>query len=404
MIQYVYMKKLLKLENLTLLGALLGILCGVFAPTLAGNLSLLGELFIILLKMIILPLVFVSVYMAIAGQDNMEGLSKLGARTAIYFFSAMSLACLTGFLASGVLPSISALGVTYDSYDAGKLQSLNFKDVILGFFSSNPFKSLSEGNIIQIVVMGLFVSVATLHIEKSKRAILINFFDAIYQIVMTLIRWVLILAPVGVFSLVATVVATTDRAAFAGLGWLFIAITFGMFIHFLITLPMLGYVFGKFNPYKFLINIKEVMVVSIATASSAASLPVAQRVMVEKENVDPKTAGFVLPLGATVNMDGSSLYQTLIVLFFARLAGIDITFTQQIYIFFLILISSVGTAGIPGGGMLMIGAVFQTVGIPLEYLGLYLLVDRVWDPPVTMINVISDLIGTKIIDRYQKLG
>jgi proton glutamate symport protein len=397
------MKKILSIENLTLLGAVLGIVCGLYLPTFASHVSVLGELFIVLLKMIIIPLVFISVYLAIAGQENLDGLSKLGLRTTLYFFVTTSLGCLTGFLAAVFLPETSKAGIAYENFDAAKLQVLSYKEIILSFFSSNPFKSLSDGNIIQIVVIALLVGMATLRIEKTRKATLVHFFEALNEIVMILVRWILRLAPVGVFSLVTSVIATSDKSAFSGLGWLFVAITVGMFTHLFFTLSFLGYVFGRFNPYRFLINIKEVILVSLATASSSASLPVSTRVLIEKEGVNPKTAGFVLPLGATINMDGSSLYQTLIVLFFARLSGMDITYTHQIYIFFLILVSSAGTAGVPGGGILMMGAVFQNVGIPLEYLGLYLLVDRLWDPPVTMINVVSDLFGAKIIDRYQKL-
>ncbi len=398
------MKRLLKLENLTLIGALLGILCGIYLPGVASALSLIGEFFIILLKMIIIPLVFISVYLAIARQENSESLSKLGSRTTIYFFVTTSLSCLTGFLCAAILPELSKAGIAYENFDSTKLQALSYKDIILGFFSANPFKSLAEGNIIQIVVIALLVGIATLKTEARSKSTLVHFFEALNEIVMILVRWILLLAPIGVFSLVASVIASTDRSAFAGLGWLFVAIAVAMCIHLFFTLSALGYLFGRFNPYKFLLNVKEVILVSLATASSSATLPVSTRVLEENEGVDPKTAGFVLPLGATINMDGSSLYQTLIVLFFARLAGMDVTQSQQVYIFFLILVSSVGTAGVPGGGILMMGAVFQNVGIPLEYLGLYLLVDRLWDPPVTMINVVSDLFGTKIIDRYQKLG
>lgn len=396
------MKKILSLENLTLLGALLGIACGVYLPQVAADLSFLGDLFILLLKMIIIPLVFVSVYLAIAGQEHLEGLSKLGFKTTLYFFTTTALGCLTGFLAAAFLPEISQTGIAFDNFDATKLQAISYKAIILSFFTANPFKSLSDGNIIQIVVIALLTGIATIKIEAKSRMSLVQVFEAINQIVMILVRWILKLAPIGVFSLVASVIAASDKSAFAGLLWLFVAIAVAMSVHLFITLSGLGYFFGKFNPYKFLINIREVVVVSLATASSSATLPVSTRVLEKNEGVDPKTAGFVLPLGATINMDGSSLYQTLIVLFFARLGGIDISTTQQIYIFFLILVSSVGTAGVPGGGILMMGAVFQNVGIPLEYLGLYLLVDRVWDPPVTMINVVSDLFGAKIIDQRQK--
>lgn len=396
------MRRILRHENLTFLGALIGLAAGWFLPSFSINVSFIGDLFILLLKMIIVPLIFVSVFLAIARQESVTDLSKLGSKTFIYFLLTSTLACMTGMATSFLLPAGIQGAIGYTNYDSSNFESLTFTRLFLSFFSSNPFKSLAQGDIIQIVVISLLVGMASIHIEKTRRESLLNIMEAVHDVVMVLIKWIIFIAPIGVFSLVASVVAKTDKSAFAGLGWLFVAITVAMGVHSLITLPILGLSLGRFNPYRFIFNVKEALLVALATASSSATLPVSTRVLEEKENVSKKTAGFVLPLGATINMDGSSLYQTLVVLFLAGLAGIEVTFTQQLYIFFLILISSVGTAGIPGGGLLMLGAILQNVGIPLEYLGIYLLVDRVWDPPTTMINVLGDLFGAKIIHKFQR--
>lgn len=392
--------KILKLENLTFLGALLGLLTGFYLPGLAQNVDILGEIFILLLKLIIIPLIFVSVFLAIARQTSLKDISSLGTKTFFYFLLSSTLACLTGFLGAAFLPEISQSGITYENYEAISATELSFKQIILSFFSSNFFKSLAEGNIIHIVVISLITGLASLKLEASKKKTILDLLEALHDMVMILVKWILFFAPIGVFALVADVTASTDREAFTGLGQLFLAILIAAGIHALITLPALGYFLGRLNPYRFLMKMREPLLVALATASSSATLPVSTKTVEQKGGVRPRTAGFVLPLGATINMDGSSLYQTLVILFLAGVAGIEITLSQQLYIFFLILISSVGTAGIPGGGLLMMGAVLQNVGIPLEYLGIYLLVDRLWDPPVTMLNVLGDLFGAKIIDRY----
>lgn len=394
------MKKLLKLENLTFICALLGVACGIWLPDLAAPVSVFGDLFILLLKMIIIPLVFVSVYLAIANQENGSSLSKLGAQTCAFFIGSSILGCITGFIAGEFLPEATREGMKFENYEASKIGALSIKQLILSFFSPNPFKSLADGNIIQIVVIALILGIATIKIDDQKRRFLVQGFDALNDIIMKLVSWILMMAPLGVFALVASVTASTDRSAFEGLIWLFVAIGVALLIHVFFTLSILSYVLGRFNPFRFLVNVREALLVSFATASSNATLPVSTRVMIENEKVKPLTANFVLPLGATINMDGSAIYQTLLVIFMAGISGIEISFTHQIYIFFLVLISSWGTAGVPGGGIMMIGAVFQNVGIPLELIGLYLLIDRFWDPFVTMINVLSDLYGTKIIDRY----
>lgn len=391
--------KFLKLENLTFAGAIIGLILGMTSPELATSIDIFGEIFILLLKLIIVPLIMVSLYLAVARQESIQNMSSLGGKTMFYFMVSSSLACLTGFLGALLLPDVDPMAITFENYQATNPAGLSFKSIILSFFSSNPFKSLAEGNIIQIVVFSLFIGIASLQLEERRKKTLLDFAEATHDLVMVLIKWILFLAPIGVLSLVADVTAGAKPEAFNGLGWLMLAIFAAAAVHSLITLPLLGFFVGKFNPYKFLLNIREALLVALATASSSATLPVSTRVLEQKENVKPKTAGFVLPLGATINMDGSSLYQTLVILFLAGVAGIEITFTQQIYIFFLVLISSVGTAGIPGGGLLMMGAVLQNVGIPMEYLGIYLLVDRLWDPPITMINVLGDMFGAKIIDR-----
>ena len=390
--------KFLKLENLTFAGAIIGLILGMTSPELASSIDIFGEIFILLLKLIIVPLIMVSLYLAVARQESIQDMGSLGGKTMFYFMVSSSLACLTGFLGALLLPAVDPTAITFENYQAAN-GDISFKSIILSFFSANPFKSLAEGNIIQIVVFSLFIGLASLQLEQRRKKTLLDFAEATHDLVMVLIKWILFLAPIGVLSLVADVTAGAKPEAFNGLGWLMLAIVAAAAVHSLITLPLLGFLVGGFNPYKFLLNIREALLVAFATASSSATLPVSTRVLEQKENVKPKTAGFVLPLGATINMDGSSLYQTLVILFLAGVAGIEITFTQQLYIFFLVLISSVGTAGIPGGGLLMMGAVLQNVGIPMEYLGIYLLVDRLWDPPITMINVLGDMFGAKIIDR-----
>lgn len=391
--------KLLKLENLTFIAAVLGLIIGLTAPGLAASIDIFGDIFILLLKLIIVPLIMVSIFLAVARQESLDKIGYLAGKTMLYFLLSSTLACLTGFLAAYLLPETNMAAVSFEGYQASGSEALTFKGVILSFFSSNPFKSLTDGNIIQIVVISLLVGLASLKLEPVRKKTLLDFAEATHDLVMILIKWILILAPIGVLSLVADVTASADPKTFSGLGHLMVAILAAALVHSLITLPTLGYLIGRFNPFKFLMNIREPLLVALATASSSATLPVSTRVLETKEKVKPKVAGFVLPLGATINMDGSSLYQTLVILFLAGVAGINITFTQQAYIFFLILISSVGTAGIPGGGLLMMGAVLQNVGIPLEYLGIYLLVDRLWDPPITMLNVMGDMFGAKIIDR-----
>ena len=183
---------------------------------------------------------------------------------------------------------------------------------------------------------------------------------------------------------------------------LFVAITMAASIHLFINLAFLGKVVGGFNPFLFLWKMKKVMVFALSTASSSVTLPVSIKELEKETDVGPKTARFVLPLGATLNMDGSALYQSLVIFFFAGISGIELTIASQITIIIIVMISSAGTAGIPAGGMVMMGAVMQMVGIPLDYLAVYILIDRFWDYPITMLNVCGDLFAARTVDRFIK--
>lgn len=393
---------LLRLENVTFACALLGIAMGLAAPELSKNISFLGDIFLTLLRMTIIPLIFVSVFLAVAKQAGQGHLSNLGLKTFLYFLTTSSLACITGLLATNLLPDASQVTTVYEGYDAAKLNSVSYSQILLGFFSGNIFKSLANGEIIQIVIFSIIMGVASVKIASEKREFLVRFSDATHDLIMTVIQAILYLAPIGILALVASLIATTDLKSFSGLGWFFIATGCAALTHALITLPAIGFFIGRFNPYKFIFNVKEALLVALASASSSATLPVSTRVLEDQENVSPKITGFVLPLGATLNMDGSALYQAIVVIFLGKVAGIDFALSQQITIFLFVLLSSSGTAGIPGGGIIMMGAMLQLVGVPLELIGLYLLIDRFWDPLITAVNVMGDLFGTKTIDQLDK--
>jgi Na+/H+-dicarboxylate symporters len=393
--------KILRLENLTFVAALLGVAAGFLAPHFSVQIGILGEMFLTLLKLMIIPLIFVSVFAAVAKQSSQGELSRLGFKTVGYFFSTSAIACVTGMLAATFLLPRAENGVAgFIKYDASKLGSITFDQFLLSFLPSNIVKSLANGEIIQIVIFSLLMGAACMKLQSDRKNLLVAVSEAAQDLIMTVIQWILVIAPIGIFSLVANVIAKTEASSLAGLGWLFAAVTAASLIHCLITLPAFGYFMGGFHPYKFIVNVKEALLVALATASSSATLPVSTRVLQEKENVSPKTTGFVLPLGATLNMDGSALYQVLVVLFLGQMAGIDFSLSQKFLVFVFVMLSSSGTAGIPGGGLMMMGAMLQMLGIPLELIGIYLLVDRFWDPPITAINVLSDLFGTKIIDRF----
>ena len=393
----------LKYELVTIVMATLGVMVGLYLPDLATSLEFLGKIFIHLLKMLIIPLVVTSVFLAIAKLKGPD-LKRLGLGTTAYYFLTSAMAAITGLLVASAFQFQAADGFSFQHYDPSKLASVSFGDIATSFFSGNFFNALSEGNIVQIVVFTIIVSLASLKIEAGKRKTLIEFSEAIQDLMAQVIAWIVKIAPIGIFSLIAAIVVKTETKVFQGLGSLFLAISVAAVVHAFFSLPAIAFFIGRFNPLKFFIQVREALILALTTASSAATLPVSQRVLEEKADVSKETAGFILPLGATLNMDGSALYQSLVVIFLGEYSGMDLTIYQQSLIFIFVMTSAAGTAGIPGGGLMMVGAVMQMTGIPLELIGIYLLVDRFWDYPITMINVWGDLVGAKTLDRRLKVN
>ena len=385
---------------MAMLMAILGVVVGLFFPQLALSLEFIGSIFLLLLKMLIIPIVVTSLFLSIAKLNSME-LKKLGKNTFIFYLLTSTLACLSGIIIANMI----SLPEVFDpnkliSHDPSKLENLSFKTLVTSFFSDNFFKALSDGNIVQIIVFTLLISFAFLKIKNnSYRESLLNLFEAFHQLITIIIGWVLKFAPLGVFALLAALFAKHSVSVFTGLSPLFYSILASLLIHTLITLPGVVFLIAKINPYKFIFKCRKALIVAFTTASSTATLPISTQVLVEQNEVSQKTAGFTLPLGATLNMDGSALYQALVVLFFGQMSGMDLTLYQELLVFLFVMLSSAGTAGIPGGGLVMMTMILEMIGIPLEYVGLYILIDRIWDYPVTMVNVMGDLYGAKVIER-----
>ena len=220
-----------------------------------------------------------------------------------------------------------------------------------------------------------------------------------------MINWVLYIAPLGILSLVWVTLAQFEKTDFSELKNFFIATAIAALVHSLITLPLVGKFLGRFNPFSYLIKVKQALIIAFASASSSATLPVSTKV-VEEAGVSEEVSRFVLPIGATLNMDGSALYQALLAMLFVSISGIDMSIADQLLLFVFIALSSAGTAGIPGGGIIMMTMVINLLGIPNPeyFLGLYILVDRFWDYPITAINVWSDLVGAKVVNQWIKIS
>ncbi len=393
------MKKHLSTETLTLASIFIGVACGVWIPDTMLALKWMGDLFLMLLKMLIVTLVFASVFVAIVSRGSAGALKSLGLRAFGYYFLTTALAVTAGLLVVNLIEPGSA-GELAGSAPLSIQKEHSVSSLLLSFVPANVFASLSEGRIVQVLVFVIFFAIATLHLEKKKRDSLSGFFDALNDAMGKIAGWVITLTPAGVFSLIGYVVAKEGFETLYQLKDYVISVIVALFLHAMVVLPLVAYAIGKFNPFSYFVRVREAVLVAFSTASSSATLPVSIEVSEVKGGVRKESAGFILPLGATVNMDGTALYEAIAVMFIANSFGVELGLSEQVVIFVTATFASIGAAGIPGAGLVMMTMILSAVGLPLEAIGLIAAVDRILDMFRTSINVWGDLLATKVLDRF----
>ena len=384
-------------ETLTVAAIILGIAAGVWLPETMLSLKWIGDLFLMLLKMIILPLVFASVFVAIVGLGSGDALKNLGLKAFGYYFLTTALAVTTGLLVVNLIEPATSPHL-HGSVKGVSEQT--FGSLLLSFVPGNIFQSLSQGRIVQVLVFVIFFAVAVLKIESAKREMLQTFFESINDAMAVIAEWIIKLTPLGVFSLIGYVVAKEGLSTLWDLKSYVLAVLLALLIHATVVLPLLAGWLGRFNPLEYFKKVREAILVAFSTASSSATLPVSIEAAFAKGGVRKESAGFILPLGATVNMDGTALYEAIAVMFIANSYGVDLSFSQQITIFLTATFASVGAAGIPGAGLVMMTMILSAVGLPLEAIGLIAAVDRILDMFRTAVNVWGDLLAAKVLNRF----
>jgi Na+/H+-dicarboxylate symporter len=386
-----------------IIGIILGIAFGVLLPEIALQQQLLGTLFVSLLKMLVVPLVFASIFIAIAGLGTLDDLKNIGLKTVGLYLMTTAFAVLLAIIAMNLFPigeATSAQNLSFAKADSVK--EVTFSSMILSFIPTNIFSSLADGAMMPVIVFSIFLSIASLYLEEQHQTSLLTFFTAISNAMLKIAEWIIKLTPIGVFSLISYVVADQGIDVLIGLWKYLLLVLVVLVLHGTITLPIVLAIVGKINPYRYLRAIKEVPLMAFSTASSAATLPVSLKVSQEKGGVSKKTAGFVLPLGATVSMDGTAAYLTIAVLYIANLAGVELSFIDQVMLGVTVVALSVGVAALPSASLVMMVVILNQIGLPVEYIALIVAVDRILDMARTSLNVASDMVVTKSVDELQK--
>jgi len=381
---------------------ILGALAGWYLGPAMQSVAWLGHLFLNALKMMIVPLILAAVISGVASLGDVRKLGKIGGMTLLYYLLTTGIAVFIGLVMVNLIQPGAGLAVHGGTAPAGVIagKDTGISDILLSLVSPNLVKSAADTQLLPLIVFAIVFS-AALTTLGSKGTKAVEFFDAVNEAMMKLVIWLMYFAPLGIFSLVANRLgqagggdAFLDQLTAVGLH--VVTVLSGLLVHFLVLLAILMFIGGR--RFDYLVNMLRALLTAFGTASSSATLPLTME-CARENGVHPRAVQFVLPLGATVNMDGTALYEAAAVMFIAQAYGIDLSFGQQVIVFFTATLAAIGAAGIPEAGLVTMVIVLKAVGLPLEGISLLLAVDWFLDRFRTSVNVWGDAVGAAVIDR-----
>ncbi len=395
----------IKLHWQILIALILAVLFGYFFPEGVRYVSWIGDIFLRALKMIIIPLVFSSIISGVSSIGGGKNLGRLGIKTLFYYLSTSALAIVTGLtVVNLVKPGVGVdLGFS-KSVEGLEEHAGSVRDIFYRLIPENVVDVMARGEILPVIFFAILFGYFITQVATKYKETLSTFFEAMFEVMMKLTLFIIRFTPLGIFGIVSAEVArnSEDLASIAGsLAIYSLCVVIGLLFHAFITLPLIVRVVGKARPFSHFRNMATPLLTAFSTSSSSATLPLTMEALEHKSGVSNKISSFTLPLGATINMDGTALYECVAAMFIAQAYGVDLTFTQQILVVVTALLASIGAAGIPMAGLVMITVVLSAVGLPLEGIGLILAVDRILDMLRTSVNVWSDSCGAVTIARSE---
>ena len=366
--------------------------------------ELVGTLFIDLLKMVMIPLVFTSIAVGVANLRAHRQMHKVWKATLGFFILSMALAITLGLTAANLVRPGAGLQLAMfqDAMQGFRAEQMALSDFFAHFLHSlfqNPMAALAQGNVIAVVVFALLLGIA-LVVGGERYANILILLQELLELMLMLVGWIMRLAPLGIMALLLKLAATQDVALLATLVEFIVVVVTTTLLHGMVVLPLILYLVTGMTPLKFWRGAREALITAFATSSSSATLPVTLRCVEQHLHVKRDIAGFVLPLGATLNMDGTALYEAVAALFIANLAGIELNFMQQMIVFLTAMLAAMGAPGIPSAGMVTMVVVLQSVGLPAEGIAILLPIDRLLDTFRTAVNVEGDMVGSLVVQKW----
>lgn len=406
-----WLKVLIGMGGGLVVGTLLGPSVGLIEPgrgRLIGNwLAFPGHLFLATIQMIVIPLVIASVVRGLASSEDLSQLRKLGMRVSIFFVITTAIAASIGLWVGGLInpgrmltglatpaqePSAEVVNATMPSVE-------DLPRTLLGLLPGNPLDAMVEGQMLQVVIFSIIVGIALVSMAPEKSRPMLVLLDSLQQVCMTVVQWAMRLAPFAVFGLMAQLTTTIGFRAMLGMGSYVLTVLLGLLILLGFYLLILKFLGGE-HPIRFLKDTRDVLLLAFSTSSSAAVMPLSIRTAEDKLGVRPSISEFVIPLGATINMNGTALYQAVATVFLAQVYGIDLGMGSMALVVAMAVGASIGSPATPGVGIVILAMVLQTVGIPPSGIALIMGVDRILDMCRTAINVTGDLVTCRLMENW----
>ncbi|WP_059172876.1 dicarboxylate/amino acid:cation symporter [Bacillus sp. FJAT-27445] len=389
-----------------LAGAITGLLLNLFAPGVFGILDKfvfapMGKIFISLITMLVVPIVLFSIILGVAGLGDPKKLGRMGFKTISYFLITTAIAIVIGLiLAFTIKPgNMGTFNTKTADFSAEKAPPIS--DTLLNIIPTNPIDALASGNMLQVIVFAIFIGLALTALgEKTKG--FYHFVEQGNDIMMYLVNMVMRFAPFGTFGLIASAIGSQGFSAIKSMGVYMIVVLLGLFIHAFVTYGAAVYFLGNMNPITFFKGFSPAMGVAFSTSSSNATLPVSMEAAQKNLKVPKSISSFVQPLGATINMDGTAIMQGVATIFIAQVYNVDLSMTQILTVIVTAVLASIGTAGVPGVGLVMLAMVLQSVNLPVEGIGLILGIDRLLDMVRTAVNITGDASCAVIVADGEK--
>lgn len=401
------MKKITKipLPFQIIIGLFIGVILGLYLgnnPAFANTyIKPFGIVFLNLIKLVIVPLVFSSLVVGVSELKDIKKLGKIGLKTFIFYMITTILAITISLIFANILKPGTGFNLPANLSEIKVNQAPKFIDTLLNIIPANPLKALVEGNMLQIIIFSLLLGSGLLSIKEKSKTVF-AFFDGISNAMISITNAIMKLAPIGVIGLITPVVATNGPKVLLPLLKVILVVYFVCIVHALFTYSISIKVFTKIKVSSFFKKAFTPIFVAFTTSSSAGTLPVSIETVQTDMGVSKSIASFVLPLGATINMDGTAVYQGVCALFIAQVYGIDLNVYQQIIIVLTTTLASIGTAGVPGAGVIMLAMVLQSVGLPIEGIALVAGIDRIFDMIRTVVNVLGDITCSVVIAHSEK--